>query len=410
LWFDATPGAFYKIPHNPMPPRILIVTAAFGEGHNSAARHLALAFEELGAISRVADPCLVGTPHLTRSLCRAYRFVTTYQPQVWAKIYRATADVDFSRQRMPFMRKSEGALARMIDSFEPDAIVSTYPLYAYYIDRIFRATGRSLPSFTVVTDSIEINAAWLKAPRTRWLVTDSFTRENMLGAGADPAAVIETGFPVHPRFARLTPVTPGAAVDPFEVLYFATAKLPHVRRISKAVLNASPQTRVTIVLGKNVRLLYRRAREIKERFPGRVTIKGWTRRVPELLNRHHLVIGKAGGATVHEAIAARCPMLVHHLVPGQEEGNLDLLRRIGGGELGGSPESIRELTTAMLENHGEAWRKMKHALQEHGRNDGALRAARQVLDEIGGTPDRPIDRAYQSMRSKTPPPSNRPPS
>ena len=35
---------------------------------------------------------------------------------------------------------------------------------------------------------------------------------------------------------------------------------------------------------------------------GRVRIIGWTRKIPRLLNSHHLVIGKAGGATVHEAI------------------------------------------------------------------------------------------------------------
>jgi len=38
----------------------------------------------------------------------------------------------------------------------------------------------------------------------------------------------------------------------------------------------------------------------------RVRVLGWTNQMPELLMSHHLVIGKAGGATVQEAIAARC--------------------------------------------------------------------------------------------------------
>ncbi len=365
-----------------MPARILIVTAAFGEGHNSAARNLSFALDEMGAESRVADPCMLAKPRLTRSLCKAYRFVTTHQPRLWARIYRATADVDFSRQRVPLMRRSENALDRMIEDFAPDAVVSTYPLYPYYLDRIFARTGRPLPVFTAVTDSIEINAAWLKAPRTRWLVTDAHTRRDMIDAGLDAARVVETGFPVHPAFSRLKPLGADAPVAPFDVLYFATAKLPHVRRISKAVLNASPDTRITIVLGKNVRLLHQRAREIKERFPGRVRIKGWTRRVPELLSKHHLVIGKAGGATVHEAIAAMCPMLVHHLVPGQEEGNLELLQRIGGGDLADSPEAIRRKTADMLADHATLWRRMKQSLARHGRNAGALTCARYILEQI----------------------------
>lgn len=365
-----------------MPARILIVTAAFGEGHNSAARNLALALDETGAETRVADPCMLGIPRLTQGLCKAYRFVTTYQPRLWARIYRGTADVDFSRQCMPLMRRPERALEALIDDFRPDAVVATYPLYPYFLDRIFASSGRRLPVFTVVTDSIEINAAWLKAPDTRWLVTDAHTRREMIDHGLDAARVIETGFPVNPLFSRLAPLRSDAPVEPFDALYFATAKLPHVRRISKAVLNASPKTRITIVLGKNVRLLYERAREIKDRFPGRVRIKGWTRRVPELLSSHHFVIGKAGGATVHEAIAAQCPMLVHHLVPGQEEGNLELLQRIGGGALADSPDAIQRQTKEMLTDHAAPWRRMKTALARHGRNAGALTAGRYILDQI----------------------------
>jgi processive 1,2-diacylglycerol beta-glucosyltransferase len=52
---------------------------------------------------------------------------------------------------------------------------------------------------------------------------------------------------------------------------------------------------------------------------------------------HHVVISKAGGATTREAIAARCPMLVSQIVPGQEEGNYELLRRHGVGALAETP-------------------------------------------------------------------------
>jgi processive 1,2-diacylglycerol beta-glucosyltransferase len=62
----------------------------------------------------------------------------------------------------------------------------------------------------------------------------------------------------------------------------------------------------------------------------RTTILGWTDEVPRLLMTHHVVISKAGGATTQEAIAARCPMLVNQVVPGQEEGNYELLRRRHG--------------------------------------------------------------------------------
>lgn len=362
-----------------MSARILIVTAAFGEGHNSAARNLALALDSLGAITQVADPCMLGAPVTTQALCKGYRWVTTYAPELWHRIYQSTGKVDFSRQRMPLMRKPENKLAELVEEFQPDAIVTTYPIYAYFLDRILAEQPKKIPVFTVVTDSIEINSAWIDAPTAAWIVTDPYTRDSMLKQGLPAEKVIETGFPVNPSFAHLTSISADSTLAPFKVLYFTTPKLPHVRRISKAILNTDPRTHVTIVLGKNVRLLYKRAREIKDAYPGRVRIKGWTRQVPELLSSHHLVVGKAGGATVHEAIAARCPMLVHHLVPGQEEGNLQLLEKIGGGTLAHGQDAIARIVSDILQDKGARWRQMKRALTQHGHHSGSLSAAHYIL-------------------------------
>ena len=365
------------------PPRILIVTAAFGEGHNSAARNMALALDAAGATTQVSDPCMLGTPRLTAMVNAAYRYVTTNFPQIWSKIYYSTDRCDLSRQNSLPLRIVQAALAKLIQEFRPDAVVSTYPLYPYSMARIKEATGEKIPVFVVVTDSIEINAAWLRARCERWLVTDPFTREAMVEKGIPAEKIVDTGFPVNPAFSELTPLDASAACDPFRILYFPTAKLPFVRRHGRALLDTSPQVRLTIILGRNVRLLYSRAREIQKAYPGRVRLIGWTRRVPQFLNNHHLVVGKAGGATVHEAIAARCPMLIHHLVPGQEEGNLRLLEIIGGGHLAETPAALTRSVTGLLADHAAGWRTMKNALARHNRNAGAITAAGFILDEIG---------------------------
>jgi processive 1,2-diacylglycerol beta-glucosyltransferase len=363
----------------PAAPRILIVTAAFGEGHNSAARNLAIALDAAGAITQVSDPCMLGAPRLTSFVNNAYRYVTTHFPRIWELIYRSTDRCDLSKQRSRPMQRVEAKLAGLIQEFRPTAIVSTYPLYPYFLTRIL--DGVEMPVFIVVTDSVEINAAWLRAQCHHWLVTDSATREAMMLKGLLGKKIVTTGFPVHPTFAEMQPVESTAVCEPFKVLYFPTAKLPFVRRHSRALLDASPDVHLTIVLGRNVRLLYSRAREIQLAYPGRVRLIGWTRRVPQLLNRHHLVVGKAGGATVHEAIAARCPMLIHHLVPGQEEGNLRLLELIGGGHLAETPAALTRSIQSLLANQATHWRAMKNALIRHDRNSGAIQAAAFILEQ-----------------------------
>ena len=362
----------------PADHRILIITAAFGEGHNSAARNLGLALEAAGAVVRIGDPCMLGAPKLTDLINRGYRMVTTRFPWLWARIYRSTDRCDFSRQNSPLMRWPELALRTFIDEFQPTAVVSTYPLYPYLLTRI----GGHLPVFTVVTDSMEINSAWLRAPSDFWLVTDAATRDTMIRSGLDGGKIIDTGFPVHPSFEELPTVDPKDGCDPFRVLYFPTTKLHLIKRHARSLLENSPSVRLTIVMGRNLRLLYREAREIETSYPGRVRLIGWTRRIPQLLGSHHLAVGKAGGATVHEAIAARCPMLIHHLVPGQEEGNLRLLESIGGGALADSPDHLSRRLSNLLDNQAAGWRDMTLALARHDRNSGATTAAAFILSRI----------------------------
>lgn len=360
-----------------MKPKILILSASFGDGHNSAARHLAEALE-VQADVLVADPCHLGNPRINAFLCKAYREITTYTPKIWAWMYRSTDRQDFS-EPLPFIAKTEDAVADLLDQFQPDLVVNTYPLYPYMVERQF-STRRRVPIITVITDSIEINAAWTRSPSDHFLITDKHTREGLITNHLPAEKIQITGFPVSPRFESLGKISPEDPLAPFRILFFPTARSPHVNDIIKAAL--SHNNHVTVVLGRNVRRLYRKVHSLKKSFPGRIHIKGWTRKVPELLSSHHLIIGKAGGATVHEAIAAQCPMLVHHIVPGQEEGNIELLDRFQTGSLATSAKAIRESISRLLADDAALWREQKKRLIQFARPAAAREAARFILSKI----------------------------
>ena len=69
-------------------------------------------------------------------------------------------------------------------------------------------------------------------------------------------------------------------------------------------------------------------------------IIGWTDELPRLLHDNHVLIGKAGGATVQETIAAGCPMIINHVVSGQEEGNARLIVETNSGVIAHSPAEV----------------------------------------------------------------------
>ncbi|MEM6822485.1 MAG: hypothetical protein AAF558_11160, partial [Verrucomicrobiota bacterium] len=100
---------------------------------------------------------------------------------------------------------------------------------------------------------------------------------------------------------------------------------------------------------------------------------------------HHLLISKAGGATVQEAIAAGCPILINQVVPGQEEGNYELIKQNEAGTFASSPEQILERARYCFANNGEVWKKWRSNILALGQSEAALNIARDLMKEANQT-------------------------
>ncbi len=137
---------------------------------------------------------------------------------------------------------------------------------------------------------------------------------------------------------------------------------------------------LTITVGRDPELraeLTERTRKQSDR----VKVIGWTNQMPELMMTHHLVISKAGGATVQEAIAARCPMIVNQVIPGQEEGNAELIWRCGLGAIAEKNREVAELVKNAFADRASQWSEWRKNLKRVSRPDAAERIAELILAE-----------------------------
>ena len=123
--------------------------------------------------------------------------------------------------------------------------------------------------------------------------------------------------------------------------------------------------------------LSRRAKE----FAGRVQILGWTNQMPRLMLTHHLVITKAGGATVQEAIAGRCPMILNQVLPGQEEGNARLVEEAGVGVVAEKNREAAEWVVKAFADGGKTWGRWRDNLAKISRPDASIRVAELALSQ-----------------------------
>jgi processive 1,2-diacylglycerol beta-glucosyltransferase len=91
-----------------------------------------------------------------------------------------------------------------------------------------------------------------------------------------------------------------------------------------------------------------------------------------------VLIGKAGGAAVQEAIAACTPMIITHVVPGQEEGNARLLLTHGCAALRETPEAVAEEIEALFTGACPRWHAWEAAICRLSRPAAALEMAREM--------------------------------
>ena len=176
-------------------------------------------------------------------------------------------------------------------------------------------------NIVTVTDSITVNRIWYCCSPDYFLVPNHESAAVLKQAGVPSGMVKTFGFPVSPKFASLgQEQPPPPSKGNRRVLYMINPATLRTVDLVRQLLDLDIQ--LTVTVGRNQQL----DRAIRDVAAGRpIEIFGWTDQLPHLLARSHLLIGKAGGATVQEAIAAACPMIINHVVSGQEEGNAQLI-------------------------------------------------------------------------------------
>jgi processive 1,2-diacylglycerol beta-glucosyltransferase len=368
--------------------KVIILTAGFGEGHNAAARNLR------DALELVSDDVKVEVLDLFESsygsfntfIKSAYLNMVQYAPKLWGGVYSLLDNSKFVENRLGGLTKLKNALADILHETQPDCVVSTYPVYAHVIQDIYRNYAeRPFRFITIVTDSITVNSTWYRAASDLFCVANEATATVLRNAEI-PASKIKTlGFPVSHLFAEEPVLLLRVPVsgEPRKILYIINTGKKKAGKVVDRLLEI-PDTQLTITVGRDAELkskLIERTRDFKDR----VQVLGWTNQMPQLMLSHHLVIGKAGGAVVQEAIAARCPMIVNQVIPGQEEGNAQLIAEEKLGAIAERNREVPELVEEAFAHKAKLWHEWRKNLSRISKPDAALRLAELVLVECEST-------------------------
>jgi len=366
---------------------VLILTAAFGEGHNAAARNL-----QAGLLAKVPDLSVpihdvfqeaYGT--LNDISKKIYLTAISRAPLLWSACFRLLDETPLVEWHIGIYQAAARRLDALISKLRPGVIVSTYPGCNHLLDYVCRKRlRRAFQTITVITDSLTVNTAWHTAHADAFVVPNDATAQVLLRRGVLDEKVHAFGFPVPAVFAELArnpspQKTPAARGEQWKVLYMVNSGAHLASDIVRSLL-AIDNVEVTVTVGKN-EALSQRLEALAATLIKPLRVLGWTPDMPHLMAESHFLIGKAGGATVQECLAAGTPMIFTQVVPGQEEGNARLVLENGAGFLAKTATEVAAAVREGLSENGTRWAAMAASARALGNPDASTQLADFILKQ-----------------------------
>jgi processive 1,2-diacylglycerol beta-glucosyltransferase len=363
---------------------LLILTAGFGEGHNAAARNLreaiAVAAPQTNVV--ISDVFLDAYGWINRLVQKGYLAVINRVPSLWQTVFEILDRTRIVEQHIGIYVAAARRVSRLIEDFHPSVIVSTYPGCNHLLDFIYRRRlKRPFRMVTIITDSLTINSVWYRGRSDFFLVANEPTADVLVKAGIPEQKVRIFGFPVPRIFASLDGSRPVPPPDGrWRILYVINSGRHMAPEIARRLL-VLDDVHLVVTTGRDEDLA-RRISAISAKAGKKVDVFGWTPDMPRLMAESHLLISKAGGATVQESLAAKTPMIITQIVPGQEEGNARLILERKAGALATTPPQISATARGAFADGARQWIEWQRAATSLSRPAAADDIAEFLLEQM----------------------------
>lgn len=321
-----------------MEPRILIITASFGEGHRQASVALQEEFQRQipQATVRLVDFGQFMNRAFYELVRLSYIFSLRYAPFLYGSFYRRTMRIrpdSFFQRRLNSL--GQHALQRFLYEYSPNLVVSTYPTPTGVMAQLRQQGFTDVPLATVITD-YTVHSQWLHPAVDFYFVGADSLREGLIERGLNPSCIYASGIPVRRQFAQpleKLQARQQLGLHPKQPVLLlmggAFGVLPRLHKMPQLFHSLWPELQLIVICGRDGRLQRRFTQEAAQLPFGRMHVFGYVDHVDVFMAAADVIITKAGGLTVTEALARHLPLLIFRPLPGQEEQNTRFLVQAG---------------------------------------------------------------------------------
>ena len=290
-----------------------------------------------------SDLFLEAHPNLTPMLKELYLYSFSYFRDIYGYLYYAGKR---NKNISSYRYFSYHYLRKLVEKESPDIIVSVFPTPALSL-----LESTDIPIVNVVTDYY-FHKSWLTKNAYRYFVSNENSKKAFVEAGVDSDKVIVSGIPINTKFDEKVDKKTwyeknNLSLDKMTILLSAGA-FGVTNNFENTINNIIDvgDLQVVIICGKNNQLKMR----LEKNFEGKKDIKiiGYTDDMREWMQTSDVLITKAGGVTISEALASAVPLILLNPVPGQERENAKYFERNGLAKIAYTESEIIEHLTYFL--------------------------------------------------------------
>jgi len=270
--------------------------------------------------------------------------------------YEATREVEPDNKWQQILnRMGQYKLLHLIEKSCPRVIICTFPTPAGVVSHLKGEGKIDIPLVTVITD-VAIHSQWIHPNVDAYIVAADIVGIRLAERGIPKDRIFVTGIPLRPQFERLminSNIWGKYGLDPnlFTLLIMGGGNglMPGIETICEKLDELPFPLQIVAVTGTN-KTLARSLETLSQSCLTPIHVLGYVNDVAPLMKISQLLLTKAGGVTVFEALACDLPMLLYKPLPGHEMCNVDFLLQNGAAFMANNEnEAVNHIKT-VLEN------------------------------------------------------------
>lgn len=375
------------------PKKVIIVYSTAGLGHKKAALAVKEAFEISAPECDVetVDVMEYAAPFHKFAYLDLYVFLMKKATWLWAFIYYVSNSPLFDK----ITRKLRGMLDHkglpgftdFLRSRDPDVIVATHFLVTSIARILKESEGIRGSIFAIMTD-YGPHTYWLSDSVENFFVGCPSAKAELAKRGVADKRIIDSGIPVMDEFTRSLnrdALREKYGIDKDKKTVFIMSGgfgVGPVARILEDIGKCRTALQVIAVCGHN-RSLYDKLERHSAELNYPIKLFGFTDKVAELMAISDLMVTKAGGISVTEAMDSRLPMILYGSIPGQETWNERFLVSGGAAKKAKVTGDIPGLIDEMFESE-DVYVSLKRNIDKMRKPYAARDIVKKVLDPSGG--------------------------